>query len=96
MSFALQPLLKLEVPERKTRYQQHQGDSPQVAVLPVELGHKLKVHTVHACHQRSWHEDHGSHREDFYYLVLLDVDKTECSILDIVQTLEAEVGVADK
>ena len=92
----LQPLLELEEPEGEARDDEHQRDSPHIAVLPTELGHKLEVHAVHARNKRRGHEDNSGHRENLDYLVLLDIDKAKCRILNIVQTLEAEIGMADK
>ena len=62
----------------------------------MQLGHDRKVHAINTCDQRRGHENHSSHREDLYDLVLLDIDKTQCRILDIVQTLKTEIGMVDE
>ena len=92
----LQPLHKLEEPICQARHYEHQGDGPHVAVLPLQLGHKLKVHTIHACNKCRGHEDYGCHGEDLNNLILLYINKTQRSILYIVETLEAEGSMADE
>ena len=64
--------------------------------MAVQFGHGLEVHAVDRRDERRGHEDHRRHGEDLDDLVLLDVDKTQRRILDIVQSLEAEIGMVDQ
>ena len=56
----------------------------------------MEIHAVDTRHERRGHEDHGRHRKDLDDLVLLDVDEPQRGVLDIVQTLEAEIGMVDE
>ena len=103
---ALQPLLVAEIAHCESRGENHQADGEDVAkreaiailegVDPLQLGHKLKVHTIDTRHQGRGHKYHSSDGEYLHNLVLLDVDKTERRVLDIVQTLEREVGMRNE
>ena len=64
--------------------------------MPVELGHVLEIHAVNRSDERSGQEDDGGHGENLDDFVLLDVDKTQRGVLDVVETLEREIGVVDK
>lgn len=93
-------------PDRQNRAEDHERDGEEIAQrddgtvvegqVPVQFGHGLEVHAVDRGDERRGHEDHGSHREDLDDAVLLDVDQTQRGVLDVVQSLKAEVGVVDQ
>ena len=62
----------------------------------MQLGHEIEVHTVHTGNQSRWQEYHIHHREDLDDLVLLDVNKTEESILQVVETIETKTRVFEQ
>ena len=55
---------------------------------------KAHVHAVEAGNEGRRHEEHAHHGQDLHNFVLLQVDKTHHGILEVFQTLEAEVGMA--
>nr|DAO23870.1 MAG TPA: hypothetical protein [Caudoviricetes sp.] len=94
--FGSKPLFEAEEPDGEARAEDHQRNGEEVSVAPVHLGHDRKVHAVDAGDQGRGHEDHGGHREDLDDLILLDVDEPQRGVLDVVQTLETEIGVVDE
>ena len=96
INFFLHPLLIPEVPDGESRREYHQADGEQIAQRdgvarnlphPVQLGHKVEVHTVDTRDKRRGHEDNRCHRENLYNLILLDVNKAQSRILYVIQTL---------
>ena len=59
----------------------------------MQLRHEPEVHAVDACNQCGWQEHDCGDGEDFYDLVLLDVNKTQRRIHEKVDLLEQECGV---
>ena len=62
----------------------------------MQFRHKVEVHTIHTGNQRRWKEHHIHHGEDFDNLVLLDINKTEESILQVVQTGETKTRIFEQ
>ena len=90
---ALQPLLFLEEEQDGCHADHHRGEGENIAVAPREFRHKLEVHTVDGRYERRRHEYNRNDGEYLDYLVLLDVYETEERVLQVVQTVETEVGV---
>ena len=57
---------------------------------------ELDIHTEEAGYQGRRHEHEGHESEDLHDLVLVEVDDGDHGILEILQTLEAEVGMVDE
>ena len=57
---------------------------------------ELYVHTEETGDESRRHEHEGNQCEHLHDLVLIEVDDTENSILEILETLETEVGMVDK
>ena len=83
----------LEDPEDRKDGGEHQGkgDHPRPArrAEPTEL----YVHAEEAGDQSRRHQQKGHEGEDLHDLVLVEVDDTEDCVLEIFQSLEAEVGM---
>ena len=54
------------------------------------------VHSEEAGDQCRWHEQKGHEGEYLHDLVLVEVDDTEDSVLEVLKTLETEVSVVDQ
>ena len=62
----------------------------------MQFWHKVEVHTVHAGNQCRWQEYHIHHGEYLDNLVLLDINKTEEGILEVVQTVKTKTCVIEQ
>lgn len=67
----LEPLILLEEPVEEQTGDQHQQQGCGVAELPLELGHNLKVHTVHRANDSGHHEECRVGGDSFGVVVLL-------------------------
>ena len=54
------------------------------------------VHSEKAGNEGRRHKQQGHQGEDFHYLVLVEIDYTYHGVLQILETLEGEVGVVDE
>ena len=92
----LEHLTALEYPEdhqgRKNHKKQGYHPSPCSCSYPSELD----IHTKEAGNQGRRHEHQGHKGKHLHDLVLVEVDDTEHSVLQILKSLETEVGVVDK
>ena len=95
-TYFLQPFFESEDEQHYTREDEHEGNGERITEGPIELRHKLEVHTVHAGHEGRRQEDNVYHGEYLDDLVLLDVYETEEGILQVVQTIETELGVLEQ
>ncbi len=57
---------------------------------------QVHVHSIEAGDQCRRHQQQGDQRKNLHDLVLLEIDKTDYGILQILKPLEAEVGMVDK
>ncbi len=55
-----------------------------------------KVHAIDAGDEGGGHKDYGHDRKDLDDLVLLNIDKTEECVLQVLKALRAELGVLQK
>ncbi len=65
-------------------------------MFPLERIDELEVHAVNTGDQCRRHENYRCNRKDFNDFVLLDIDQTQKGVLQILQTLEIEIGVIDQ
>ena len=56
----------------------------------------VEVHTIHTGDERRRKEDYVDNGENLDDFVLLDVNKTEEGVLEILETVERETGVLDE
>ena len=87
----------LEDPEDNDDRDHHQykDKSPHPRRAAQEIT-EADVHTEEAGYQGRRHEHEGHEGEHLHDLVLIEVDDTEDCVLEVLQTLEAEVGMVDK
>ena len=62
----------------------------------MEFGNMVEVHTIHTGDERRRKEDYIDNGENLDDFVLLDVNKTEEGVLEILETVEREAGVLDE
>ena len=62
----------------------------------MEFGNMVEVHTIHTGDERRRKEDYVDNGENLDDFVLLDVNKTEEGVLEILETVEREAGVLDE
>ena len=62
----------------------------------MEFGNMVEVHTIHTGNERRRKEDYVDNGENLDDFVLLDVNKTEEGVLEILETVERETGVLDE
>ena len=87
----------LENPEDYGKGNDHQShDHNPCPTRAAEETSELDIHTEEAGNQGRRHQEQGDQSEDLHDLVLVEVDDTENSVLQVLETLEAEVGMVDK
>src|SRR5689334_18859311 len=93
-SYSSQPTAKLKPEKRRDRAQGDQQQTVRIAPCPIQFGHVLEVHSVHAGDER-WRN--ADHRHDGQYLddvVLLDVDHPQRGVeqqLNVVRQMRIVV-----
>ena len=92
----LEHLTALEDPEYDKSRCNHQqeGDNPRPACCSKPS--ELHIHTEEARDESRRHEHEGDKGKHLHDLVLIEVDDTENSVLQVLKSLKAEVGVVDK
>ena len=91
-----QPLFDAEVKEDEDYGEDHQAYCKWVTIRPREFGHLLEVHTIHTGDERRRKENYVDNGENLDDFVLLDVNKTEEGVLEILKTVERETGMLDE
>ena len=87
----------LENPEDHGKGNHHQShDHDPGPTRTAEEASELDIHTEEAGNQGRRHQEEGDQGEDLHDLVLVEVDDTENSILEVLQTFEAEVSMVDQ
>ena len=62
----------------------------------MKLRHEIEVHSIETTYQSGRQEDDVDDCKDLNDIVLLDVYQTEESILEVVETVETELGVIEQ
>ena len=95
-TLVLQPLAAAEEIQGAEGGQGHQSHRKGEAIFPLECINELEVHAINTRDQCWGHENHRCNREDLDDFVLFDVNQTQKGVLQILQTLEIEIGVIDQ
>ena len=87
----------LEHPEDdgQRNYHERKNDYPGPSGVAEEAS-KLHIHTEKAGYQCRRHQEKRHESKHLHDLVLIEVDDTENSVLEVLETLETEVGMVDK
>ena len=85
-----QPFLNSKDKQNEQREYNHESDCKRISKFPTEFGHELEVHAIHRCYKSRRQEDDVYYGKDFDNLVLLYIDKTEESILEVVESVETK------
>ncbi|OMP13301.1 hypothetical protein COLO4_01916 [Corchorus olitorius] len=80
----IMPVLPFEIEIRRQPGENHQANRTGITKAPLQLRHKLKVHTVAGGHQRRRQEHHGHHREDFDDAQRFDVAQDLARLLQLI------------
>ena len=94
---SLEHLAFLEDPEDQGEGNEHQSkdDDPCPGRRTDEVSESY-IHTEEAGDQGRRHEQEGNQCEHLHDLVLVELDDTENSVLEVLETLETKVGVVDQ
>lgn len=90
----LQHFLALEDEEHDDKRNHHQRDDDDPVPLGVARNHRERdVHSVEGCDEGRRHQKERNEGEYLHYLVLIEVDETDDRVLEILETVEAEIRV---
>ena len=92
----LHPLFDAEIEKDEHDGEDHQADGEWITVCPMKFGNMVEVHTIHTGDERWRKEDYVDNGENLDDFVLLDVNKTEEGVLQILETVERKAGVLDE
>ena len=87
----------LEHPEDEHEGDDHEGENhePGPAGMTEEPA-ELDIHSEETGNQGRRHEQKGHEGKDLHDLVLIEVDDTQNSVLEIFKTFETEIGMIDQ
>jgi len=94
--YLLQPLTAAEEIQGAEGGQGHQSHRKGEAIFPLERIDEFEVHSINTSDQCRGHENYRCNREDLDDFVLFNVNQTQKGVLQILQTLEIEIGVIDQ
>ena len=94
--YCLKPFFLFEEPQDTYYAKYHQYYRKQYSVSPLQYRKVGEIHSIDTCYQRRRHKYYRYDGENLYYLVLLYVDKTDDSVLQILEPVERKAGVFEK
>ena len=89
-------LTTLEYPENDKCRSYHKQEGYNPRPTGCSKPSELNIHTKETSDQSRWHQHEGHKGKHLHDLVLIEIDDTENSILEILESLETEVRMIDQ
>ena len=74
----------------------HQHQQNKKVRQPAAGHRQVDIHAVDGGYESRRHQEEGHEGEDLHDAVLFEVDQTDYCVLEVVQTLEAEIGMVEQ
>ena len=70
------PLLSFEENNHSHHTQYHETPNVEIAMIPMQFGHVLEVHSIHPHDEGQWNKDGSDNRQNAHHIICSDGDTT--------------------